>query len=165
MKGNKDDTKDSKWIGDLFHPGLVPGSFISCKEIRILREYTRYRFKPTCCKRSKKTVSRKPLPFVMLLLMQLLPICSVNLHLLITSDEFDPETCKSFLQKSLKKRADAVIESIEGYQMTSSQKERMLTVHSHLEFVQQSMIYWTPNWINWSPLMKMLFPCSAPPLE
>jgi hypothetical protein len=25
-KGNKDDTKDSKWIGDLFRLGLVPGS-------------------------------------------------------------------------------------------------------------------------------------------
>lgn len=58
---------------------------------------------------------------------------------LITFDEFDPETCKSFLQKSLKKKADAVIESIEGYQMTSSQKERMLMVRSHLEFVQQSI--------------------------
>jgi transposase len=26
VKGNKDDTKDSKWIGDLFRLGLVPGS-------------------------------------------------------------------------------------------------------------------------------------------
>ena len=58
---------------------------------------------------------------------------------LITSDEFDPETCKSFLQNSLKKKADVMIESIEGYQMTSSQKERILMVHSHLEFVQQSI--------------------------
>lgn len=38
VKGNKDDTKDSKWIGDLFRLSLVPGSFIPCKEIRILRE-------------------------------------------------------------------------------------------------------------------------------
>ena len=28
VKGNKDDTKDSKWIGDLFRLGLVPGSLI-----------------------------------------------------------------------------------------------------------------------------------------
>ena len=28
VKGNKDDTKDSKWIGDLFRLGLVPGSYI-----------------------------------------------------------------------------------------------------------------------------------------
>ena len=38
IKGNKDDVKDSKWIGDLFRIGLVPGSFIPPKEIRILRE-------------------------------------------------------------------------------------------------------------------------------
>ena len=49
VKGNKDDTKDSKWIGDLFRLGLVPGSYIPCKPIRILREFTRYRYK------SKKT--------------------------------------------------------------------------------------------------------------
>ncbi len=45
VKGNKDDTKDSKWIGDLFRLGLVPGSFIPPKDIRILREFTRYRYK------------------------------------------------------------------------------------------------------------------------
>lgn len=144
VKGNKDDAKDSKWIGDLFRLGLVPGSFIPCKEIRILREYTRYRFKLTCCKRSEKNRFQNALT-----------VCNVALDAvvtdmfgksassitdyLITSDEFDPETCKSFLQKSLKKKADAVIESIEGYQMTPSQKERMLMVRSHLDFVQQSI--------------------------
>ena len=54
VKGNKDDTKDSKWIGDLFRLGLVPGSYIPSKPIRILREYTRYRFKLVCCKSSEK---------------------------------------------------------------------------------------------------------------
>ena len=38
VKGNKDDTKDSKWIGDLFRLGLVKGSYIPCKKVRILRE-------------------------------------------------------------------------------------------------------------------------------
>lgn len=37
VKGNKDDAKDSKWIGDLFRIGLVPSSFIPSKEIRILQ--------------------------------------------------------------------------------------------------------------------------------
>ena len=41
VKGNKDDTKDSKWIGDLFRLRFVKGSYIPCKKIRILREYTR----------------------------------------------------------------------------------------------------------------------------
>ena len=54
VKGNKDDTKDSKWIGNLFRLGLVPGSFIPPKPIRILREYTRYRYKLVSCKSSEK---------------------------------------------------------------------------------------------------------------
>lgn len=53
-KGNKDDKKDSKWIGDLFRLGLVPGSYIPEKPIRILREYTRYRSKLVSIRNSEK---------------------------------------------------------------------------------------------------------------
>jgi hypothetical protein len=54
VKGEKDDNKDSKWIGDLFRMGIVRRSYIPCKEIRILRECTRYRYKLTSCKSSEK---------------------------------------------------------------------------------------------------------------
>ena len=57
VKGNKDDTKDSKWIGDLFRLGLVKGSYIPCKIVRILREYTRYRYKLVSCRSSEKNRS------------------------------------------------------------------------------------------------------------
>jgi len=59
VKGNKDDTKDSKWIGDLFRLGLVPGSYIPNKPIRILREYTRYRSKLVSCKSSVDSLTSK----------------------------------------------------------------------------------------------------------
>ena len=54
VKGNKDDTKNSKWIGDLFRLGLVKGSCIPGKSIRILREYTRYRCKLVSYRSSEK---------------------------------------------------------------------------------------------------------------
>ena len=54
MTAHKDDTKDSKWIGDLFRLGLVRGSYIPCKKIRILREFTRYRYKIVSCRSSEK---------------------------------------------------------------------------------------------------------------
>ena len=54
VKGSKDDIKDSKWIGDLFRLGLVKGSYIPCKKVRILREYTRYRYKLVSCRSSEK---------------------------------------------------------------------------------------------------------------
>lgn len=58
---------------------------------------------------------------------------------LISSDSFNPEYCSSLLQKSLKKKANTVIESIVGYQMTKEQKERMVMVRSHLDFIQKSI--------------------------
>jgi transposase len=111
IKGNKDDTKDSKWIGDLFRLGLVPGSYIPNKPIRILREYTRYRYKLVSCKSSEKNRFQNAFT-----------VCNVALYAvvsdmfgksassitdyLISSDSFDPEYCSSLLQKSLKKKAD-----------------------------------------------------------
>jgi transposase len=144
VKGNKDDAKDSKWIGDLFRLGLVPGSYIPPKPIRILREYTRYRAKLVGCKNSEKNRFQNAFT-----------VCNVALDAvvsdmfgksassitdyLLSSETFDPEHCSSLLQKSLKKKAATVIESIEGYRMTREQKERMVIVRSHLEFVQQSI--------------------------
>jgi len=144
VKGNKDDVKDSKWIGDLFRLGLVPGSYIPNKPIRILREYTRYRSKLVSCKSSEKNRFQNAFT-----------VCNVALDAvvsdmfgksassitdyLISSDSFDPQYCSSLLQKSLKKKAATVVESIEGYQITKEQKERIVMVRSHLNFVQQSI--------------------------
>lgn len=144
VKGSKDDTKDSKWIGDLFRLGLVPGSYVPNKPVRLLREYTRYRSKMVSCKSSEKNRFQNAFT-----------VCNVALDAvvsdmfgksassitdyLVSSDSFDPVHCTSLLHKSLKKKADTVIESIEGYQMTREQKERIVMVRSHLEFVQQSI--------------------------
>jgi len=144
VKGNKDDKKDSKWIGDLFRLGLVSGSYIPDKQIRILREYTRYRSKLVSCRSSEKNRFQNAFT-----------VCNVALDAvvsdmfgksassitdyLVSSDSFDPVYCSSLLHKSLKKKADTVIESIQGYQMTKEQKERIIIVRSHLEFVQESI--------------------------
>ena len=41
--GRKTDIRDSQWIAMLLRAGLLSGSFIPAKEIRELRQYTRYR--------------------------------------------------------------------------------------------------------------------------
>ena len=45
VPGRKTDVKDSEWIASLLRAGLLTGSFIPEKEIRELRELTRYRKK------------------------------------------------------------------------------------------------------------------------
>jgi len=142
VKGNKDDAKDSKWIGDLFRLGLVPGSFIPCKSIRILREFTRYRFKLVCCKSSEKNRYQN-----------VFTVCNVALDAVVSdmfgksaasitdyivnSDTFDPEHCVSLLRKSLKKKADDVVASIEGFQMSDAQKFRARMVMEHYKFLME----------------------------
>lgn len=144
VKGNKDDVKDSKWIGDLFRLGLVPGSYIPPRPIRELREYTRYRSKLVSCRSSEKnrfqnswTVCNVALDAVVSDMFGK-SAASITDYLL-TTDSFDPQHCITLLQRSLKKKADQVVASIEGYQMSNSQKERALLVRSHLDFVDQAI--------------------------
>lgn len=136
VTGEKDDTKDSKWIGELFRIGIVKSSFIPDKDTRVLRELTRSRYKLTCMKSSEKNRFQNAFT-----------VCNVALDSVVsdmfgksataitgylTSDEvFDPAHCVSLLQHSLKKKADAVIESIEGYSITNEQKERIGIVRDH----------------------------------
>lgn len=144
VKGNKDDSKDSKWIGDLFRLGLVPGSFIPCKAIRILREYTRYRFKLMSCNRSEKNRFQNAFTVCNVALDSVVSdmfgkSASAITNYLITTKDFAPDICRSFLLRSLKKKADTVVESIVGYQMEDSQKERILFVRSHMEFIEKEL--------------------------
>ena len=146
VKGNKDDTKDSKWIGDLFRLGLVPGSYIPCKEIRILREFTRYRYKLTSCRSSEKNRFQNALTVCNVALDSVVSdifgksATSVIDYLLEQSDNsINHEEISSRLLRSLKKKSESVIESIEGYQMTDSQKYRMRLVHAHMDYITSTI--------------------------
>jgi len=145
VKGNKDDVKDSKWIGDVFRLGLVPGSYIPSKFIRVLREFTRYRAKLTANKSSEKNRFQNAFTVCNIALDSVVSdmfgksASLITDYLLKSDNEFDPEYCKTLLQKSLKKKADEVIESIEGYSMTAEQKDRMLIVRDHLSYLVQTI--------------------------
>jgi len=140
VKGHKDDAKDSKWIGNLFRLGLVPGSFIPGKDIRILREFTRYRFKLVSCKSSEKNRYQN-----------VFTVCNVALdavvsdmfgksassitNYIINSDTFDMDHCVSLLRGSLKQKAEEVAASIDGFQMAPAQKLRAKAVLEHYDFL------------------------------
>ena len=142
VKGNKDDTKDSKWIGDLFRLGLVRGSYIPCKKIRILREFTRYRYKLVSCRSSEKnryqnalTVCNVALDSVVSDIFGKSSTSIIDYLLEQSGTSIDHEVIASKLLKRLKTKEDAVIESIEGYQMTDSQKYRMHLVRAHMDYI------------------------------
>jgi len=144
VKGNKDDVKDSKWIGDLFRIGLVPGSFIPEKRIRILRECMRYRQKLVGCRASEKnryqnvfTVCNVALDSVVSSMFGKSAMAITDY--LLASDTFDPEVCTSFLQGKLKGKATEVVESIEGFRMEPAQKTRARIVRDHIDFLSRKI--------------------------
>ena len=142
VKGNKDDTKDSKWIGDLFRLGLVRGSYVPCKKIRILREYTRYRYKLISCRSSEKnryqnalTVCNVALDSVVSDIFGKSSTSIIDYLLEQSGSSINHEEIASKLLRSLKSKEDAVIESVEGYQMTDAQKYRMRLVRAHMDYI------------------------------
>ena len=142
VKGNKDDTKDSKWIGDLFRLGLVRGSYIPCKKIRVLREYTRYRYKLVSCRSSEKNKYQNALTVCNIALDSVVSdifgksSTSIIDYLIEQSDtSINHDEIASKLLRRLKSKEDTVIESIEGYQMTDSPKYRMRLIRAHLDYI------------------------------
>lgn len=136
VKGNKDDKKDSKWIGDLFRMDLVPSSYIPSKDIRILREFARSRSKLVSMRSSEKNRFQNAFT-----------VCNLTLdavvsdmfgksatdieNYLLDTDTVDPEHCVSLLHHSLKKKASDVVEAVSGFNMTPEQKERVRIVQEH----------------------------------
>ena len=136
VKGNKDDKKDSKWIGNLFRMGLVPSSYIPGKDIRILREFTRYRSKLVSMRASEKNRYQNAFTVCNLTLDAVVSdmfgksAMAIENHLL-DADVVDPEFCTTLLQRSLKKKASEIIEAVEGFNMTQEQKERVRIIQGH----------------------------------
>ena len=142
VKGNKDDTKDSKWIGDLFRLGLVRGSYIPCKKILVLWEYTRYRYKLVSCRSSEKNKYQNALTVCNIALDSVVSdifgksSTSIIDYLIEQSDtSINHEEIASKLLRRLKSKEDTVIGSIEGYQMTDSPKYRMRLIRAHLDYI------------------------------
>ena len=68
------------------------------------------------------------------------------INYITTCETFDPEHCKSLLQKSAKKKADDVIKSIVGYSISSEQstkidvcKKHQDNLDEHIQSIQDKM--------------------------
>ena len=136
VKGSKDDSKDSKWIGDLFRMGMVPGSFIPDKRIRVLREFTRYRYKLISMRSGEKnrfqnafTVCNSTLDAVLSDMFG--KSASAIQNYLLETDTVNPAYCASLLQRTAKKKHEEVMAAVEGFKMSVEQKERVRIIQEH----------------------------------
>ena len=140
IKGEKDDNKDAKWIADLFKMGLVRSSYIPFKDFRVLREFTRYRYKLTNTKSSEKnrftnalTVGNCKLDMVF---SDIFGKSSQSIiDIILNNDNFSDKDIISCLRKNCKSSHEDILSSVSGIQFTNEQKLRINIVKDHIDYL------------------------------
>ena len=140
IKGEKDDNKDAKWIADLFKLGLVRSSYIPSKDIRILREFTRYQYKLINTRSSKKnrfqnalTVGNCKIDMVFSDVFG--KSASSIINLILSNDTYTSEDILSKVHGSCKASHEDILSAIDGVTLDTHQKARIEIVKNHMEYV------------------------------
>ena len=144
VKGEKDDNKDAKWIADLFKLGIVRGSFIPNKDIRILRELTRYLYKLTNMRTSEKnrftnalTVGNCKLDMVFSDIFD--KTYSAIIDTILSQNEYNDEGILKNLNKHCKSSNEDILNSISGISWESSQNQRINVIQEHIDYLDKSI--------------------------
>ncbi len=137
IKGKKTDKKDSKWIADLFKYDLVRFSFIPPRDIRQLRELSRYRIKLVGMRSSERNRYQNAMTVSNIGLASVLSdpfgkSAKAIMNEVLSSDAVDPDKIASKLLKSSKKKTKEVLQSLEGSHIESDQRLKMKVVDKHM---------------------------------
>lgn len=140
IKGKKTDKKDSKWIADLFKHDLIPGSFIPPKDIRQLRDLSRYRFKLTYIKVSEKNRIQNCFTMSNIRIDSVVSdpfgkSARLIINDILTNPDFKPEDSSAFLKKSLIKKKDLIIEALQDINVDFDQNIKMNIAYNHIDLI------------------------------
>lgn len=131
-------------IAELFHMGLVRGSFIPTKDIRVLCEFTRYRTRLVSQCSSEKnrlqnafTVGNFAMDSVV---SDMFGVSSKKIRdYLISTWDFDLAHIHSLLHARMKPKEKELLESIEGYSFTNEQILRIQIIEEHVTYLNHSI--------------------------
>ena len=145
VKGKKDDNKDAKWICDLFKLGLVQGSFIPEKQIRILRELTRNLFKVTNMRSSEKNRFQNALTVDNCNIDQVFSdvfgkSASAIINLILADEPFTLQDISTSLHGHCKATAEEVSDAIIGFSLEHVQKQRITLIQAHMEYLNSMIL-------------------------
>lgn len=148
IRGEKDDDKDAKWIGDLFRLGMVRGSYIPSKEIRILREFTRYKYKLTGLRSGEMnryhnclTVGNLAVDHVFSDIFGKGSQAIIDYILSTCDEDFNDDYCLSLLPNKGKRKStnEQILDAVKNSNFTTAQKTRISIVKEHLDYITNSI--------------------------
>lgn len=140
IKGEKDDNKDAKWIADLFKFGIVRSSYIPEKDIRILREFTRYQYKLVNIRSSEKNRFQNALTVgnckIDLVFSDVFGKSASSIVDTILSDEpYTSEDILSKVHRGCKASSQDILSAVEGTDLNHDQKARIRIVQKHMDYL------------------------------
>lgn len=142
VPGRKSDPNDSSWISKLLALGLVNGSFIPPKDIRELRQLTRYRTKLVSMRTSEKDRVHN-----------ILESCNIKLSCVATdifgasgmaimqsliNEEFNPEDLAQLAKGRLRNKVPDLIKSLNG-KMSKHDTVMLKMVLDHLAYLNEQL--------------------------
>jgi transposase len=118
--GDKTDRRDAKWLAELHRLGLVLPSFIPSKDIRELRELTRYRHKLVRMRSAEKARIHNILTVCNIMLSSvatdIFGKSGMNIiNALLDNTSFDDETVSSLVLGKLRSKVPDLVKSLEGH--------------------------------------------------
>ena len=138
IKGKKTDKKDSKWIADLFKHDLLKFSFIPPKEIRELRELSRYRIKLIAMRSSERNRYQNSMTISNIGLASILsdPFGKSSRAVMkevMRSSSVTEERISKLLERNAKKKVKEVLQSLDGSHIESDQRLKMNIASQHID--------------------------------
>lgn len=138
IKGKKTDKKDSKWIADLFKHDLLKFSFIPPKEIRELRELSRYRIKLIAMRSSERNRYQNSMTISNIGLASILsdPFGKSSRAVMkevMLSSSVTEEKISKLLERNAKKKVKEVFQSLVGSHIESDQRLKMNIASQHMD--------------------------------
>lgn len=144
IKGEKDDNKDAKWIADLFKLGIVRHSFIPSKDIRVLRELTRYLYKLTNMRTSEKnrftnalTVGNCKLDMVFSDIFG--KSSSAIINTILSQNDFEDKDILDNVDGRCKSSHEDILNAVNGISFVDAQKQRMMVIQEHIDYLDKSI--------------------------
>lgn len=144
IKGEKDDNKDAKWIADLFKLGIVRHSFIPTKDIRVLRELTRYLYKLTNMRSSEKnrftnalTVGNCKLDMVFSDIFGKSSFAIINT--ILSQNDFEDKDILDNVDGRCKSSHEDILNAVNGISFVDAQKQRMMVIQEHIDYLDKSI--------------------------
>ena len=170
IKGKKTNKKDSKRIADIFRHDLVKFSFIPPKEIRQLRELSRYRIKLVGMRSSESLRYQNSLTVSNIGLGSILSDSTGKsarnvMSLALNSETITEKEIKALLKTGAKKKAQEVLKSLEGRRVENDQRLKMSIASGHMneldKHIEELEIEMTKRCIPYSSYIECMVQISG----